>query len=437
MTLEEECILSYYREIAEINGAHNVWLVQHVESKKIFVKKILNEYSRTVYEYIKNNKCPNFPVIYECIEDNRKLILIEEYINGRTLSEILREETTMSVNDTIAIVNQICMGLDFLHSATPQIVHRDIKPDNIMITGNGNIKLIDVNIAKTHKENEKRDTGLFGTEGYAAPEQYGFGQSDARADIYAVGVLINVMLTGCFPYEDKVTGRIGNIVDKCIRMDPSFRYNSVKELLLDLNGVPSYEQENNVPKQDKYTAYGKQKTVKKKTLFFFAGIICIAAIFFALSFRNNKRIAKRSDNSVQQSTSQSDTDEEKISTLEETLEPLPDDTDDEKYRRGSSGRVIKFTREKWPQNGIAKSIPVSDAEFLNISIEQHDTFSVNMIITKAQYDSYVEACIDAGYDKKYHKGDTYYSGENSDGNKLSISFYEDKGYVHLNIYNWS
>ena len=429
MTLEEECILSYYKEIAEINSSHNVFMVQHVESKKIFVKKVLNEYSRMVYEYIKNNHSPYFPEIIELIEDDGKLILIEEYISGRTLGDILREKGTLSIEETIDIVEKICKGLSFLHNARPQIVHRDIKPDNIMVTGDGNVKLIDINIAKTHKQNEKRDTNLFGTNGYAAPEQYGFGQSDSRADVYAVGVLINVMLTGEFPYEKKVSGRMGMIVDKCMKLEPTERYQSVDELASDLL-------------RGNYTSHGNNKTKKPYItilIIVITFLILIISVLAASGF--SKRTAIHQETSGQDAITRTSAEsgdlETEPTTEEKTTAQLPEDTEDEKYRRNMSGNIVKFTRKKWPENGIAKSLPIPDAEFINISIEQNDTLSVNMLMTKEEYDYYVEACLNKGYDKKYHKGDTYFSAENSAGNRLAITYYTEYGYVHLSLYNWS
>ena len=136
------------------------------------------------------------PQIFYCAEENGTLILIEEYIKGSSLSKILDSSDFFSETEAAALIIRLCDILSPLHSLNPPVIHRDIKPTNILISSDGVPKLIDFNAAKQVLSEKTRDTILMGTVDYAAPEQYGFRQSDPRTDIYALGVLLNRILIG-------------------------------------------------------------------------------------------------------------------------------------------------------------------------------------------------------------------------------------------------
>lgn len=110
------------------------------------------------------------------------------------------------------------------------VIHRDIKPQNILISAEGNLKIIDYDVSKEYKAEQNTDTAYLGTVGYAAPEQYGISQSDFRTDIFSLGVLINVMLTGKHPSVELCNGRFRKIVEKCTQVNSSQRYQNIIEL---------------------------------------------------------------------------------------------------------------------------------------------------------------------------------------------------------------
>lgn len=230
MTIEEECRLSYYQDITPLNEKHGVYLVKNIEDGKLYVKKTVYLYNRGIYQYLQSLSCSYFPKLYECVETDRGLILIEEFINGDTVGELLVKQGVFAPVTAVSILAALCDALGQLHHHRPPIIHRDIKPSNIMITNDGLVKIIDFNTAKYYDGSRAEDTVLLGTQDYAAPEQFGFAQSDARTDIYALGVLLNVMLTGSLPKERLADGVFGGIVGHCIRLSPEQRYADVSIL---------------------------------------------------------------------------------------------------------------------------------------------------------------------------------------------------------------
>ena len=109
-------------------------------------------------------------------------------------------------------------------------VHRDIKPENVILRGSDAV-LIDFDAARLHKPEHETDTQILGTTGFAAPEQYGLSQSDTRTDIYSLGILINVMLTGEHPSKKLAEGRMGRVVERCTRVNPQKRYRNVLRVM--------------------------------------------------------------------------------------------------------------------------------------------------------------------------------------------------------------
>lgn len=230
MTIQEELQLSYYKQISILNASHNVFLVQHVETGKLYVKKILSVYDKAVYDQLCQYPLENTPRIYSVVEDDSHLIIIEEYINGETLEEIVQRDGPLSESNAVQILMQLCVIVNGLHSYYPPIIHRDIKPSNVIVTNDGIIKLLDMNAAKYYKGNAEEDTHLIGTVGYAAPEQYGFGESSVQTDIYALGVLLNYLIVGDIPKKGLASGQIGRIVEKSTAIDPNGRYQNAAEL---------------------------------------------------------------------------------------------------------------------------------------------------------------------------------------------------------------
>lgn len=143
---------------------------------------------------------PNLPRVTDHFEQDGKAYLVMEFVPGETLlSFLMREGLPQPQARVLEWARQLWDALEYLHGQNPPIIFRDLKPANIMLTPNGQLKLIDFGIARLFKPGQAQDTQAFGTVGYSAPEQYGRGQTDGRADIYAMGVLLHQLLTGNDP----------------------------------------------------------------------------------------------------------------------------------------------------------------------------------------------------------------------------------------------
>ena len=204
------------------------------------------------------------PRIVDIIEDNEAIYVVMDYIEGETLSKILREYGPQPEETVIEWAKQLCEVLDYLHTRQPAVIYRDMKPSNVMLKPDGKIKVIDFGIAREYKENNNSDTVSLGTRGYAAPEQFGGkGQTDARTDVYCLGVTLYHLVTGKSPCEEPyeiypirrwnpaLSGGLEKIIIKCTRPDPNDRYQSCAQMLYDLNHYKEID--------DEYTRRQKQK----------------------------------------------------------------------------------------------------------------------------------------------------------------------------------
>ena len=224
--LEKLCENALYDEIRILEDGKSV--VRDIPTGKLYFKKTLDVYNEHVYAFLRDHKNRNVAAIQAFWKDGESLVVIEELIQGRTLDEILRGTETsgsapgLSFSERIDILSQICDGLEFLHSADPPIIHRDIKASNIMVTDDGIVKIIDYDAAKIYITGQDKDTMMIGTQGLAAPEQYGFAQSDVRTDLYALGKLIERMLPGNVDAN--------RIAKKATEMDPKKRYTSAAQM---------------------------------------------------------------------------------------------------------------------------------------------------------------------------------------------------------------
>lgn len=212
--------------IIKSNVRGRVSLVQNKQNKKRFIFRHY-EGNGEVYRKLLSISCPNLPKIMEIAEQDGMVAVLEEYIEGDSLAYLMAG-VQFTPSEAKSIIRQLSNALWVLHSMNA--VHRDVKPENVIIRGSEAV-LIDFDASRIFKDDMNRDTQVLGTMGYAAPEQYGIAQTDERADIYSLGVLLNIMLTGKHPSKELVGGKIGYIVQKCTMVNPKKRYKSVLHLM--------------------------------------------------------------------------------------------------------------------------------------------------------------------------------------------------------------
>jgi serine/threonine protein kinase len=194
---------------------------------------------------------PGLTKVFDYFAEGPNQYLVMELVDGETLDKRLdaAKDRRLPQAQALDIALQLCDVLEYLHRCTPPIVFRDLKPGNIMLTRQGQVKLIDFGIARLFKAGQSRDTINLGTPGYAAPEQYGGqGQTDPRSDVYSLGVVLYEMLTGYdptqTPFKLPVTrtlnvtlpAYIEAVIRKATQVEPNQRYQTIAELRMKLAG---------------------------------------------------------------------------------------------------------------------------------------------------------------------------------------------------------
>lgn len=233
MTREEyiKGLLSTY-SLVSILSEKNECKVLRLRNKTTGQDLILRSHPKQLeaYTLLCAIHCENLPEVYDAIDVEDGQIVLEEFIDGITVAQVM-ETGKYHYRGAKNVLSGICNALTVLHDRS--IIHRDVKPENVMIDKSGRIVLIDLNVSRKASHAGK-DTVIMGTVGYASPEQLGLSQSDARTDIYACGVLLNVMLTGKHPTEAFARGHAGRIIRKCTALNPDDRYQSAEKLALAL-----------------------------------------------------------------------------------------------------------------------------------------------------------------------------------------------------------
>lgn len=268
-------------------GMGRVYLAQNVKLGTLWaVKEIGKKTDSKINMLVEPNilkklNHPALPRIFDIIEDESSLYVIVDYIEGTSLDKKLKDAGKFPEEIVLEWASQMCEVLDYLHSFKPNpIIYRDMKPANIILTNSGHIKLIDFGIAREYKSESENDTVYIGTKGYAAPEQYGIGQSNVTTDIYSFGVTLHHLLTGKSPvelpceikpvrfYNKDLSENVDNIITKCTKQEPSERYQSVKEIQVDINKICARYKVNNqneiiFPYANKENTFTKPAVFKK------------------------------------------------------------------------------------------------------------------------------------------------------------------------------
>lgn len=264
-------------------------------AKQIALKALLDEAN-----LMKKLDHPTLPRIVDIIDDYLSVYIIMDYIEGESLNKVLDAYGAQPQEAVIEWAKQLSEVLDYLHTRTPPVIYRDMKPSNVMLKPDGTVRLIDFGIAREYKEGKEGDTEAIGTRGYAAPEQFGGkGQTDARTDIYSLGVTLYHLVTGKNPTEPpyelypirhwipSLSGGLEWLIEKCTQLNPNDRYQSCAEVTYVLENLEKFD-----------TEYKKKK--KGRINLFAASVIMtvVFALTSAGSFLGSSAAKKNSYDSL-------------------------------------------------------------------------------------------------------------------------------------------
>lgn len=250
-------------------GTSSVFLAENVRLGTLWaIKEIQKQKNQAIHfltepHVLKNLRHPAMPRIFDIIENEEFLYLIQDYIEGMTLETIIIRDGPIPEQKLIDWAIDICDVYIYLHGQSPNpIIYRDMKPGNLIIDESGSIKLIDFGIAREFKTDSPNDTVCLGTRGYAAPEQYGTSQTDPRSDIYSLGVTLYHALTGNGPndppydlmplteWEGVWSRAFGRVIDTAMKNDPGQRFQSASEMRKALINVKEPQEQNSVPRHE-------------------------------------------------------------------------------------------------------------------------------------------------------------------------------------------
>lgn len=249
-------------------------------------------------------------------EEGDEEYLLRRYIEGQNLEEYLERNPVLETAEIIDIATQICDILMELHNLKPPMIHRDIKPQNLIIDRYGKIHLIDFETSRNFDRKKRKDTQFYGTEETAAPEQYGYAQTDARTDIYAFGKVLCYLLTGEYQIEAcrQRGGRFETIVRKCCAFDPKKRYQTMEEV----NRMLALERKRN------------ESGRKKKILRVLRNAVVLTIVFLASIFLGNRWIKEPVSDNAQKEV------QKQISQQEDTQQGIQGDNADSDGMQGET-----------------------------------------------------------------------------------------------------
>lgn len=391
--------------------ANKTWAVKEVRKDGRMDFNIVRQGLMAEIDTLKRLKHPYLPSIVDVIEDDETFIIVMDYVEGRSLDKILEEHGGQQESGVVEWAKQLCDVLGYLHSRTPAIIYRDMKPANVMLKPDGTVTLIDFGTAKNYEINYGETTGI-GTIGYAAPEQYigsGLGRTDARTDIYCLGMTLYHLLTGQDPCRNLISDTsiravnpalsrgLDSIIRKCTAHQPEDRYQSCEELMYDLENYEILE------------PLYKKKQKRKFSIFIgtlTASVLCVAAgltFHFAASAK-----ASETYNNLLYEASRSVDYDTKISLYEQCME-LPD----------MGGRKDAYL-------GMVQAFKENDAVFTVNEANLLDKYIMNhKDELQANKRDYTEICFETGKLFWYY----YDYGDGSDNQvtraKSAIEWFQD------------
>ena len=239
--------MTSYEKISLISEKtyNKVWLANLKNSDTIVVVKEISNANTDVLNSVASIKNIHIPNILSCETNGDITTIVEEYISGMPIDSYIKDKQ-LSEPEIISLISQVCDGIKTLHTQNPPIIHKDLKPSNILVSTDGTVKIIDFDAARKYNDTADTDTCHLGTSGFASPEHYGYSQTDARSDIYSIGAVMYELFSGRqFPKNSseltlnadelcnsahKSSKKLIHIIEKCTMFNPSARYQNIDEL---------------------------------------------------------------------------------------------------------------------------------------------------------------------------------------------------------------
>lgn len=370
--------------------ANKQWAIKEVRKDGTKDYEVVKQGLIAETDILKRLNHPHLPSIIDVIDCDDTFLIVMDYIEGRTLDHWLKKEGAQPQERVVEWAKQICDVLGYLHSRKPPIIYRDLKPSNVMLKPDGKIMIIDFGTAREFKEQSIEDTKCLGTQGYAAPEQYGgHGQTDARTDIYNLGATMYHLLTGhnpsLPPYEmypirqwnPSLSSGLEAIVTKCTQRNPNDRYQSCAELMYALEHFDELDIE-----------YRKQQKRKWGTFLAACSLTAVSLIgCLGFKFAENSTI-KNSYDGYLRAASNAATQEEKVDYYRDAINLDPSRGDawlsllDVFIDGTGTGDGGLFTQEEDVQMkeilGYTGSGNRTNESYLESNQEAYDEFSFQM-----------------------------------------------------------
>lgn len=389
--------------------ANKTWAVKEVRKDGKMDFNTVRQGLMAEIETLKKLKHPNLPSIVDVIEDEDSFIIVMDYIEGRSLDKIIEENGAQPEAYVVEWAKQLCDVFGYLHSRTPAIIYRDMKPANVMLKPDGNIMVIDFGTAKNYEIDLGETTGI-GTIGYAAPEQYigsGLGRTDARTDIYCLGITMYHLLTNIDPCKNLISDKsiravnpalshgLDAIIQKCTQHQPSDRYQSCAELMYDLENYEILE-----------PLYKKRQKRKLGTFFIIILLSIVMAIAgFVLNISAAQMATDTYDTKIDDAAKTTDYDT-KVSIYEECI------------------AIPNKAGEKEAYLGLIQTFKEDDSVF---SVEEgkllEKLIKNNKTALQENPENYTEICFETG--KLYWYYYDYADGSQITKAKSSIEWFQD------------
>lgn len=365
---------------------------------------------------------PALPRIVDIIDNGVTIFVVMDYIEGESLDKILAEYGAQPEELVIGWAKQLCDALSYLHSQKPPIIYRDMKPANVMLKPEGNIKIIDFGIAREYKELSLADTTVLGTKGYAPPEQYS-GQTDARSDIYALGMTMHHLLTGIDPrtgetyapvrmWNPEVSEGMEMIIDKCVQPAAEHRYQNCQDLLYDLEHP------------ELITKDYKRKQKRKLNVFIASVVLTVIASISGLVCNYVSTNIDNSDYEILISTSTASSLDDKVENYKKAVEIYPERTD--AYRK-----MVEAYRDDgiFSKQQNDEFLAVYNANKDQLNSADTDVAELNYMIGMLYFNYYTENDTDDySFSTRVQKAypffeENYNSATGFDEQKISDSYY--------------